>query len=85
MGEHRNSYRVLYAGADLRERLEQQDDAWTPDRRDEFLLRPDVIRPLSVDRDVWGTAPGHEDPRLPWISVDEVLRRALIDVNYSYR
>jgi hypothetical protein len=48
--------RIFYAGADIRESCAQPDNDWTQDRREGFLLRLDVIRPLSVDPNVWGLA-----------------------------
>jgi hypothetical protein len=50
--------RILYAGADVREPVDLPDDDWVQDRRETYLLRPDVSRPLSVDATVWGRAGG---------------------------
>ena len=73
--------RVLYVGADVREHPARNNDDWTSDRREKYLLRPDVARPLSVDPNVWSQArapgaEGRETPLLPWISVEAVLQRA---------
>lgn len=67
--------RILYAGTDLRQHPGRRDDSWTRDRRDRYLLSPEVARPLSVERRVWGAVAGHEDPPRPWIAVEEVLDR----------
>jgi len=70
--------RILYAGADVRQPCSRPDNDWTQDRREHFLLRLDVVRPLSVDPNVWGRAQGPSNDEagtpLPWISVDDVLR-----------
>ena len=50
--------RILYVGADIRERSARNDDDWALDRRETYLLRLDVARPLSVDRLVWRQARG---------------------------
>jgi hypothetical protein len=34
--------------------ISQADEDWTDERRQQYLLRPDVARPLSVDRNAWG-------------------------------
>jgi len=73
--------RILYAGADTREHPARTDDDWTQDRRESYLLRPDVARPLSVDPSVWGQVrgPGGEvaETPLPWICAEDVLLRAM--------
>lgn len=40
-------------GFDLRTGLGSDDPAWDTERRQRFLLRPDVRRPVSVDPAVW--------------------------------
>lgn len=40
-------------GFDARTPLAAIDPAWTPERRSQYLLRPTIARPLSVDRRVW--------------------------------
>jgi hypothetical protein len=52
-------------GFDARAPLGADDPTWTADRRDRFLLRPDVRRPLSVDRAVWPAAE-FATPTPPW-------------------
>ncbi|CAN91996.1 MULTISPECIES: hypothetical protein [Sorangium] len=47
---------VLY-GFDARLRLDAEDPQWTQDRRERYLLRPDLPRVLSVDRLVWPAVP----------------------------
>ncbi len=72
--------RILYAGADIREHPARADDDWTAERREKYLLRCDVVRPLSVDPSVWRRACGprgeEAEPPLPWIGEDAVLERA---------
>ena len=59
---------------------EAPDPAWDGARRESYLLRRDVGRPLSVDRSVWPSCPEPDGQRspdaLPWVSVDEVRQRA---------
>ncbi|MBI5537997.1 MAG: hypothetical protein HY898_35065 [Deltaproteobacteria bacterium] len=69
--------RILYAGSDIREHPARPNEHWTKDRREKYLLRPDVVRPLSVDPNVWGRARGPDGQTsgtpLPWISVEAVI------------
>ena len=71
--------RIFYAGADVRESCAQPDNDWTQDRREEFLLRLNVVRPLSVDPNVWGLAQRPADEKAgtppPWISIDDALHK----------
>ena len=71
--------RIFYAGADVRESCAQPDNDWTQDRREGFLLRLNVVRPLSVDPNVWGLAQRPADEKagtpLPWISIDDALHK----------
>jgi hypothetical protein len=46
-------YEELLIGFDAREMWLSYDDRWSQERRDGFLLRHDLIKPLSVDRLVW--------------------------------
>src|SRR4051794_29341528 len=55
----------LVYGFDGRAPLGADDPAWTADRRDQFLLRPEVRRPVSVDRTVW-PAVELAAPTPPW-------------------
>lgn len=72
--------RILYAGADIRRHPALADTNWTPERRKQYLLRTDVVRPLSVDRLVWDVPRGPDAPAeqtpLPWFSPDDVYRQA---------
>lgn len=55
--------RVL--GYDARENWLTLADAWTPERKEGFLYRLDVMKPLSVDTSVWPTifqAEGRPEP-----------------------
>jgi len=69
---------ILFAGSDIRVNPRLPDPSWDADRRGRYLLRPEIVRPLSVDRSVWarpeGAGQGVGDP-LPWIWVEEVRRR----------
>jgi hypothetical protein len=47
---------LLVIGLDLREDRRTPPAAWDAERRDQFLLRPDVARPLSLDPTVWPCA-----------------------------
>lgn len=40
-------------GYDVRTPIDADDPLWTPSRRAQYLLRPDIQRPLSVDEVVW--------------------------------
>jgi hypothetical protein len=40
-------------GFDIRELWSQSDNLWDPARREFFLLRPNVLRPLAADTLVW--------------------------------
>ncbi|HEY2029809.1 MAG TPA: hypothetical protein VGH20_11435 [Myxococcales bacterium] len=40
-------------GFDAREQFLSPDESWSNDRRNQFLLRPEVVKPLSVDAWVW--------------------------------
>jgi len=44
---------AVLLGFDARETFVPSSRAWTPGRRDDFLLRPEVEKPLSVDTWVW--------------------------------
>ncbi|MEJ7729921.1 MAG: hypothetical protein WKG00_11940 [Polyangiaceae bacterium] len=84
------SVRALYVGTDAREgsaviaaRREASPDAqapaWLDEWREQYLLRPEIVRPLSVDTMVWPQARGAEgrplvDP-LPWTGIDETQQR----------
>jgi hypothetical protein len=70
---------ILFAGCDVRVDPELPDVAWDKKRRELFLIRPEVTRPLSVDPWVWPKPrPVAGEPvgcPLPWVSVDDVRRR----------
>jgi hypothetical protein len=70
---------ILFAGGDIRVDPGLPDAAWDRKRRQQYLVRPEVTRPLSVDRWVWpkprpvaGEPVG--DP-LPWVSAEDVHQR----------
>ena len=73
--------RTLRAGAEVRVDPELPDPSWSDARRETYLLRRDVRRPLSVDRTVWPSCPmadGQPSPQaLPWVGVEEVRQRAV--------
>jgi hypothetical protein len=66
-------------GFDAREPLGAPVPAWTPERRALYLLRPDIVQPLSVDTMVWPQVlpAGLTDGRASdyWASLD-ALRQA---------
>jgi len=69
---------VLFAGADVRVDPELPDAAWDRSRRELYLLRPDVARPLSVDTSVWPrpeSVAGELGDSLPWVGAEAVRRR----------
>ena len=68
---------ILFAGGDIRVSPELHDPSWDADRRERYLLRPDIGRPLSVDRCVWPQPERREglDDPLPWVGVEAVRRR----------
>jgi hypothetical protein len=70
---------ILFVGADIRVDPGLPDAAWDRKRREQFLIRPEVTRPLSVDPWVWPKArPEAGEPvgdPLPWVSVDDVRER----------
>lgn len=43
----------IVSSYDVRESLRSSSDQWSPDRRETYLIRKDVVRPLSVDPWVW--------------------------------
>lgn len=44
---------VEVVGFDARTMLPERWSSWTKERRDRYLIRPDVERPLSTDTSVW--------------------------------
>ncbi len=48
-------YEELMAGFDIREMWIAYDSNWTQERKDAFLLRLDIEKPLSTDRTVWAS------------------------------
>jgi hypothetical protein len=68
---------VMKLGYDIREPAGWTGaTSWTPARRSAFLLRPDVLQPLSVDRGVWPQATkmlNEASPLMLWGSVSEAL------------
>jgi hypothetical protein len=73
--------RTLLVGAEVRVDPEAPDPCWDDARRESYLLRRDVGRPLSIDRTVWPSCPmadGQRSPdALPWVSIEEVRQRAV--------
>jgi len=73
--------RTLLVGAEVRVDPEPPDPSWDDARRENYLLRRDVGRPLSIDRTVWPSCPmadGRRSPdALPWVSIEEVRQRAV--------
>ncbi|MBN9167030.1 MAG: hypothetical protein BGO98_05470 [Myxococcales bacterium 68-20] len=69
--------RFLYAGADVRA-YPSGDSDWTPERRMDYLLRPEVTFPLSVDPQVWKRFPTDLPGPLAWIPIVEVERRVAL-------
>lgn len=73
--------RTLLAGAEVRVDPEPPDPSWSEARREKYLLRRDIRRPLSVDRTVWPSCPmadGQPSPQaLPWVGVEVVRKRAV--------
>ena len=57
--EQHTSERIL--GYDARENWRRLDQAWSQERRERFLYRLDVVKPLSVDVRVWPTIFQAED------------------------
>jgi len=45
----------LVLGFDARETWLPDSGGWDPKRRNDYLLRLDVTKPLSMDRNVWGS------------------------------
>jgi len=64
-------------GFDLRVNGDEEDAEWSAARRDQYLLRPDVKRPLSTDVWVWGSvmSPDHSRELSP--DLDALARSAL--------
>ena len=68
---------ILFAGGDIRVSPELPDPSWDADRRERYLLRPEIVRPLSVDQCVW-PRPEHREGLggpLPWVDVEAVRLR----------
>jgi hypothetical protein len=70
---------ILFAGADVRVNPDLPDPTWDERRREAFLIRTDVRRPLSLDTTVW-PRPARVDGQpveepLPWVGVESVRRR----------
>ena len=67
----------IILGFDVREPVLHRRD-WTTDRRSQFLIRPDIESPLSVDRDVWPSLALNENEQYPlhlWGGVKQVLQK----------
>lgn len=58
----------LLIGFDARENFLRFKNTWSPDRIDQYLLKANIIKPMSVDVMVWDTLFHQLDFRLPdWI------------------
>jgi len=70
---------ILFAGADIRVNPDQHDPDWNQERRQRFLIRTDVRRPLSLDTMVWPRPATVHDERVeepaPWLDVESVRCR----------
>jgi hypothetical protein len=67
-------YRNVVVGFDAREMWLDVDSQWPQTRKDEILLRHDVVKPLSVDHYVWHSVFSESsEPRL-WRSVSRQAR-----------
>ncbi|HWB86858.1 MAG TPA: hypothetical protein VG675_22120 [Bryobacteraceae bacterium] len=67
---------VVVLGFDARVPVTQQLSVWTDQRRSDFLIRPEVPSPISVDRDVWPVVSANPDEGYPlflWGSLREIL------------
>ena len=53
---------VKLVGFCVREDILAVDESWSPERREIYLLRPEVARPLSTDRLVWSPVSGPPTP-----------------------
>jgi hypothetical protein len=66
-------------GFDARMALGTIDESWTDERREMYLLRTDVVQPLSTDRAVWPTPVGVDESMLsvplPWVGLHELHRQ----------
>jgi hypothetical protein len=74
--EYPTSEALIVLGFDARRPLEDDRD-WTQDRRSQFLIRPEVRRPISVDEMVWpivAEKPGDENPVNIWNSLSRLLK-----------
>lgn len=58
---------------DARCAIDVQSLAWTPERREQFLVRLDVARPLSIDVRVWPKASETDGTRVAF----SILRRGM--------
>jgi len=66
----------LTLGFDIRQPLGNCDvSQWTRERREQFLIRPEILCPLSVDSSVWPRAweTSNEGPMHLWGSVSQIL------------
>ena len=67
--------RVFPSGSAVRARPDIPDASWDDARRDLYLLRRDVARPLSADRSVWPALDGIGRTSFDfpfWVPLDEV-------------
>lgn len=66
----------VFLGYDVRTSLEGHiENSWDTARRSDYLLRPEIIRPVSVDRIVWPSLLTDETPPFGLLTtLDEVVR-----------
>jgi|SRR5579884_84926 len=70
----------IFLGFDLRQPLAGQIDSWTKVRRAEYLIRPEIATPISVDRCVWPAVSVNTDDQYPlflWGSMTELREHSL--------
>jgi hypothetical protein len=72
--------RMLFVGFDVRERVDEPDAEWDASRRETYLLRLDIARPLSIDRRVWRArrlGDGELVDPPPWVELETLRQRAI--------
>ncbi len=69
--------RVLHFGVDLRVPADTTGDAWDADRRARYLLRRDVVHPLSVDPAVWPRVDAPAPLLVPWVGIEAIRALAI--------
>jgi hypothetical protein len=62
-------------GFDARTPIAQQSSLWDDTRRRDYLIRPEIVSPISVDRGVWPAVSVNPDEGYPlflWGSISEI-------------